>query len=235
MKAVIVDERLDPQCEGALRESGCNILKLPRSKWLQPPVSAHPDMLIFIFGNRLFCHERYYSEAKAAVDAVVSAGGFELILSDERWESEYPHDVLFNAATVGDKLICSKKNVSRLIADAFGEENIIDTKQGYAKCSSCTVGDSGIITADVSIAKAAASGGIDVLLLGENETRLDGYSTGFIGGASGDDGENVYFCGDLSKHPEGEKIADFCRAHGRQAVSLSDGELYDYGSLIFVR
>ena len=235
MKTVIFDYRIDAKCEESLTSRGFGVIKLPPCRVLQSPVAAHPDMLIFIFGNRLFCHERYYSEAKAAVDAVVSAGGFELILSDERWESEYPHDVLFNAAIVGDKLICSKKNVSRLIADAFGEENIIDTKQGYAKCSSCTVGDSGIITADVSIAKAAAGGEIDVLLLGENGTRLEGYDTGFIGGASGDDGENVYFCGDLSKHPEGEKIADFCLAHGRQAVSLSNSALYEYGSLIFVR
>ena len=235
MKTVIVDYRIDAKCEESLTSRGFDVIKLPPCRVLQSPVSAHPDMLIFIFGNRLFCHERYYSEAKAAVDAVVSAGGFELILSDERWESEYPHDVLFNAAIVGDKLICSKKNVSRLIADLYDEENVINTKQGYAKCSTCTVGERGIISSDPSVARSADGAGIDVLLLNGNHTRLEGYDTGFIGGASGDDGENVYFCGDLSKHPEGERIADFCLAHGRRAVSLSDGELYDYGSLIFVR
>ena len=235
MANVIVDERLDPECERALRDFGYRVLKLPKSKYLQQPVAAHPDMLVFIFENKLFCHERYYSEAKTAVDAVVEAGGFELTLSAEEWESEYPHDVLFNAASVGNKLICSKKSVSKLIADLYDEENVINTKQGYAKCSTCTVGERGIITADPSVARSADGAGIDVLLLNGNHTRLEGYDTGFIGGASGDDGENVYFCGDISKHPEGERIADFCLAHGRRAVSLSDNELYDYGSLIFVR
>ncbi len=235
MRTVIVDERLDRECEGALRGFGYEVLKLPKSGYLQPPVSAHPDMLIFIFEDKLFCHEKYYSEAKTAVDNLAEAGGFKLTASAEMWESEYPRDVLFNAATIGNKLICSKKNTSALILGAYGEKNIIDTKQGYAKCSTCTVGENGIITADPSIAKAAKGAGIDVLLLKENATRLDGYDTGFIGGASGDDGENVYFCGNLSRHPEGDKITEFCRAHGRDAVSLSDGELYDYGSLIFIK
>lgn len=233
MRAVIVDERIDEVIESALRGFGYEILKLPRSGCLQSPVSAHPDMLIFVLKNKLFCHEKYYSEAKRAIDAVADAGGFELTLSKEKWESEYPNDVLFNAASVGDKLICSKKSVSRLILSEYGEENITGTKQGYAKCSVCIAGD-GIITADPSVARSAKKSGIDVLFLSGNHTRLNGYDTGFIGGATGDDGERLYFCGDVLRHPECEKIIEFCRRHGREPISLSDGELYDYGSLIFI-
>lgn len=234
MKAVIADERIDAACQESLAAKGFEIIKLPAYGGLQSPVSAHPDMLIFIGGGKAFCHEKYYKVAKKQIDKILSLVDFSLVLSDERWDAEYPHDVLFNAARVGDKLICSKKSTSRLLLCLYGEENVIDTKQGYAKCSTCTVGENGIITADKSIAKAAEREGIDVLLLPDSCTRLDGYDTGFIGGASGDDGENVFFCGDISRHPEYLRIQEFCQKHGRDVVSLSDNELYDYGSLIFI-
>ena len=46
---------------------------------------------------------------------------------------------------------------------------IINVKQGYAKCSICVVSDNAIITADKGIAKAAIQNRIDVLEI----TRLD--------------------------------------------------------------
>ena len=110
----------------------------------------------------------------------------------------------------------------------------MDVKHGYAKCSICSVGENAIITADPSIAKTAKKNGIDVLKTEASHTRLDGYDCGFIGGASGDDGENIYFCGNLEKHPDGEKIKEFCKKHGRGVVCLSDEPLYDYGTLFFI-
>lgn len=234
MKTVIVDERIDFECESALAKKGFEIIKLPACPILQKPVSAHPDMLVFIGKGKLLCHEKYYNIAKKEIDGIIFARGLALLLSDELWEAEYPFDVLFNAATVGDKLICNVRSASKHLIDLYGEENVINVKQGYAKCSTCTVGDNGIITADPLIAKAASAAGIDTLLLSESATRLDGYDTGFIGGASGDDGEHIFFTGNVEAHPEFEKIREFCRKHGREAVSLSDALLYDYGSLMFL-
>jgi hypothetical protein len=97
------------------------------------------------------------------------------------------------------------------------------------------VGDNAIITADPSIAKAVKEKGIDVLSVSPLGVRLDGYDYGFIGGASGTDEENVYFCGNIDLHPDSERIKAFCRKHGKNAVSLSDEPLYDYGTLIFIK
>ena len=234
MKAVIVDERIDAECGSALAAKGFEIIKMPACPILQKSVSAHTDMLLFIGKGRLFCHEKYYAIAKKQIDRILSVGGLALILSDEEWGSEYPSDVLFNAAPVGDRLICNARSVSRALVELYGEENIVDTKQGYAKCSTCAVGEDSIITADPSIAKSAMRAGLDVLLLSTSETRLDGYDTGFIGGASGDDGEHIFFTGDIEAHPEFDEIRAFCQKHGREAVSLSSAPLYDYGSLMFI-
>ena len=64
--------------------------------------------------------------------------------------------------------------------------------------------------------------------------RLDGYDTGFIGGASGADDDAVYFCGDVSHHPDADAIKAFCQKHGKECVSLSDEELTDVGTLFFI-
>ena len=55
-----------------------------------------------------------------------------------------------------------------------------------------------------------------------------------IGGASGTFGDKVYFCGSLDRHPDGEAIKEFCRKHKKTAVSLSNGNLQDVGSLFFI-
>ena len=231
---VLTDERIDAECERALRVRDFEIIKLPAYEGLQAPTAAHSDMLLFVGRGRLVCHEKYYEIAKKEIDRAVTVGGLSLVLADEDWGSKYPRDVLFNAAPIGDRLICNEKSVSVAVAELYGKENIINVRQGYAKCATVTVADSGIITADPSVARAARACGIDVLRLSESRVRLDGYDTGFIGGASGDDGQHIFFTGDLDSHPDSENVKAFCRKHGREAVSLGTEPLYDYGTLIFI-
>lgn len=233
-RTVITDKRIDKKCEAGLLGLGYELVKVEPSPFLAPPVASHPDMLMFIGKGALVCERRYFEANADVVSLLARRGGLGLVLSDDTAESVYPRDVLFNAASIGDKLICLPTAVSKDVLGLYQSENIVAVKQGYAKCSCLTVGDSGIVTADPSVAKAASACGIDVLRLCEHHVALSGYGSGFIGGASGDDGEHILFCGSLDRHPEGGKIADFCRRHGREPISLSDGELYDYGSLLFV-
>ena len=234
MRYVITDNRIDEKCEGALKARGFELIKMPPFSVLQEPVSAHPDMLLFIGKGKLVCHKEYFNIAEEQIRKISRISNSEIVISEEEIGKEYPSDVLFNAAPVGDKLICKRDAVSEKITELYGEENIINVKQGYAKCSVCVVSDGAIITADRAIAREAEKKGIDTLLVSSGDVRLDGYDCGFIGGASGTDEKNVYFCGNTDLHPDGDKIKEFCEKHGKTAVSLSDEPLYDYGTLIFI-
>lgn len=233
---VLVDERVSAETLSALRKKGFETILLPPSPNLQPAVSSHADMLLFMGFGRLFCHASYYEQHKELIDIIRSAAKLELTLSDEKWTKEYPSDVLFNACLLRNRLICNKKTVSSLILSAAQESGceIINAPQGYTKCSICPVSDTAIITADKAIAKACQNCGFDVLLISEGHVSLPPYDFGFIGGASGLCGDTVYFCGNIELHPDAHIIKEFCQKHEKNVVSLSRGELFDFGSLFFI-
>ena len=232
----IIDERIARSSISALTDLGFEHILLPKADYLSEGVAGHTDMLIFIGFGMLFCHKRYYNKNSALVDRICALSGNKLTLSNEPTGEKYPLDVLFNACAVGKRLICNEKTVSRLILNAAREEGyeIINVPQGYTKCSVCVVSDNAIITADKAISSSCVSHGIDVLNISKGHVCLPPYDYGFIGGASGACGEMVFFCGSLDTHPDGKSIIEFCAKHKKTAVSLSDGEMQDVGSLFFV-
>lgn len=233
----LTDCRTDPQILSSLGRLGYETIPMPPADYLQSGVASHSDMLIFIGFGKLFCHEKYYVANRELIDRIASLCGVELALSDEPTGANYPRDVLFNACLLGNRLICNKNTVSKLIlAAAEGlRYEIISVNQGYTKCSVAVVSENAIITADKSIGSACSSFGIDVLTICEGHISLPPYDYGFIGGASGFCDDKVYFCGSLEKHPDGERIKKFCEKHGKIAISLSDGELQDVGTLFLLK
>lgn len=236
MKAlVLASSALSHECASSLRDLGFEPIIMPEYARLQRGVSSHPDMLAFIYGNKYICTKEYYSIAREIFEKINSLG-YSPILTDEIPSEKYPNDILFNALALGDKLFCLEKGISRELI-RFAKQNelqIINTNQGYTKCSVCKISDDAIITADKGISELAKSIGIDVLTVSEGHTRLDGYGYGFIGGASGVYEDTVYFCGDISKHPDGKQIVAFCEKHKKVCVSLSNEELFDVGTLFFL-
>lgn len=232
----ITDERIARDSLSALVDLGFEPILLPKADYLSESVAAHTDMLIFIGFGKLFCHKEYYEKNSAIIDRACALSGNELTVSNEPTGEKYPLDVLFNACIVGNALICNKKTISSLVLDAAINSgyDIVNVSQGYTKCSVCVVSDNAIITADKVISSACSAHGIDVLTVNEGHVSLPPYKFGFIGGASGLCGDNVYFCGSLDTHPDGERIKFFCKKHKKTAVSLSDGKLQDVGSLFFV-
>ena len=232
----LVDERIDDTSLLTLKAMGAELFLMPPASYLQKGVASHPDMLVFCAFGRLSCHAKYYKEHKELIDAVICTSRLKLTLSDENTGSEYPCDVLFNAALVGDTLVCNKKTVSTLILEAAEDAGckILHVPQGYTKCSTAIVSDNAIITADKPIFNACLSAGIDALLVSADGVDLPDYNCGFIGGASGTFGDNMFFCGNITLHPDGEAISIFCQKHDKTAVSLSNKKLFDVGTIIFI-
>ncbi len=234
-RCVITDARLPEGCRVGLLRAGFEVISLPPDPLLSEPVSGHPDMLLFI-GDRIFCRRDYYALAHAELGRISTLSGLSLELSDEPLSSAYPGDVLFNALIMGDKLFGRLDSLSRRVIDYADRAGLtlVNTRQGYAKCSVCPVSDVAAVTADQGMAKTLTAQGIDVLLISPGHIDLPGLDCGFIGGASGVFGDCVCFCGALNEHPDGERIAEFCEKHGKNAVSLSNEPLFDAGSLFFV-
>lgn len=233
---VITDSRINGSSLSSLKAQGFEVILLPMADYLSDAVSGHTDMLVFIGFSKLFCHANYYKSNRDVIERIASLSSSEVCVSNEFTGEKYPSDVLFNACLVGNNLICNEKTASKHILDAAKAHGceIIDVSQGYTKCSTCIVSDHAVITADLGIARACREKNIEVLEISEGHIALPPYDFGFIGGASGACGDNIYFCGSLDTHPDGEKIKNFCSKHNKIAVSLGNGELQDVGSLFFI-
>ena len=152
-------------------------------------------------------------------------------------EFKYPECVKLNAAVVGKRVIANIKYIDKAVTSRLSElgYELINVKQGYAKCSVCVVSDSAIITSDEGIARSLKRYDIDVLKISPGHIGLCGSYGGFIGGAAFlADKELLAFTGDIMKHPDGESIEEFCRSHSVDTVSLSDENIFDIGGVVAI-
>lgn len=236
VKYVVCDSRVDPLVLTELKAMDIKVLTVSPSPDLQIPVSAHPDMNLLHVGSGQFISSGSFF---ADFNKQISVIGREIkdceIFNNRRvteeLNREYPYDVLLNAVIIGEYIICNPKTVSKDVLEATNKI-IINVKQGYTKCSTAIVSEQAIITDDVTIYNSVKNK-IDVLLITHGDVELKGYDYGFIGGCSGKlSSDTLCFCGDLKKSKYCNDIISFCKNHGVECVSLSNGSLYDYGSLI---
>jgi len=219
---MFLGENLSLTCQKAIEALGYEVRLLPPCKELQAPVATHPDMLMCQIGDTLIVPRSYYLENKSVFDGVC------VTLADVSIQPEYPRDVCMNALIMGDTLYGRVDVICGQALDMV--KNHVFTKQGYAACSTLKITENAAVTADKSIAKALSQNGVDVCLIRSGHIKLDGYDYGFIGGASVKllDG-SVAFFGDLSGHPDHEKIQKFAQKHNTRLISLSDDPLEDHG------
>lgn len=223
---VFADCRISEQAKSTLVRFGHTVIPCPPHPVLDSAIASHPDMLLFPVRSGIFVHASY---------AGALAAPLPLIPVVTKLEKLYPHDVPLNAAPVGQYLVCRPDATAPKLLE-YAQKNgmtVLPVRQGYAKCNVCIVSDRAAITEDASIAHALNGVGLDVLVISPGHVTLPGYAYGFIGGASGNDGQHIFFCGDLSLHPDGKRIEAFCRAHQKNPISLASHALTDVGSLLF--
>ena len=234
----IVDERLPREAEETLLSLGYRVIRLPRALGLSEAVSSHPDMLLFFEGRTLISSAEY---CDAAIDAFAEISslteGLEVRLTADVFTEKYPHDAIFNALVMGDKIFLKEDSVSRAVLQYAKERGlyIYPVKQGYPACTTMKLSDSAAVTADRGMARALSDAGISVTLIENGGILLPPHEYGFIGGASGRDGNFVYFIGDILTHPDSDAIISAIKAEKLTPVSLYQGPLLDLGGLIFIK
>lgn len=211
----------------ALKKHGYNAVILPPSELLQTPVASHADMLAIKLGKSLLFCEYYYNKHRDILRE------YQTSTTQRTHAPDYPRDVVLNALLTKKGLYARLDSIANEIKAYAQAHNIplVNVPQGYANCSVCAF-DGGAITSDRSIATAMRENGENTLEISCGSITLEGYSYGFIGGASFYSEGKAFFFGNLSHHPDGEKIKSFCTENGAEAICLDTCPLTDVGGAI---
>lgn len=233
VKAVLIDGRAGCDVVDSLKELGVRVIKTQRHPGVHEAVSFHPDMFLHhVGGNRIV----YAPETKEAVLEELAQLGFELVRGLTELFSEYPRDIAYNVARVGNFALHNLNYTDRVLRAELESRHVkfIHVKQGYAKCSITVVDDSSLITADVGIARAAAREGLEVLLIEPDANIvLPGFDRGFIGGSTGKLGKKrLAFSGSIDNLKSKKAVKEFIYRKGFELIYLSGRPLTDIGSIL---
>ena len=211
---------------------GAKVITPPSVDILTPSMRRHADLgIVIVSEKKAVCPPEtfsYYSDA-------LSPYGFEVIMGGTGIGSNYPQDCAYNVGIVGKKCFLTKGVCDEHLYDILISEGyeIIETKQGYAKCSICPIDENTFITGDAGIAKKGIENGFDVLLIENDAISLPPFENGFWGGCTGmGDRDEFLVNGDISLIPAGDKIKKFLDSKNIKIKKLKEGQVLDIGSII---
>ena len=191
----------------------------------------HADLTVNYLGNSRLLLDNSQKELAGKLKSL----GYTADFISESVKEGYPADCLLNAALTEKTAICNKRIIACELKTYLKNSNfkIINTNQGYSKCSVCVVAENAFITDDESIYKALCECKIDVFLIEKGSIALNGFNYGFIGGCCGKLSKDILaFCGDIKKHGDYGNIKAFAKNYNVNLISLSNNELEDVGGLI---
>lgn len=196
------------------------ILRLEPSRAIGSELKYHPDIICSQLQKSLYM----------CADSIPSGIN---VVAVECIKDGYPHDCVLNNL-INDRYVIVGKRTALAYNDAdIGDREIIRVNQGYVKCSVVSFGDR-FITSDRSIAAKLMQLGYEVLLIENDGIKLNGFSCGFIGGATAVIDNKLFVFGDITKHKAHDRITEFALRSVDDIISLGDGDIYDYGGAVTV-
>ena len=204
---------------------------IPDNPCVDRRLCGHADLSVLHMGeNRLILARSLINS-----DFLISLKeiGVEVSFAKAEQSNDFPHDMNLNVCFVNNKLLCCADLMDEAIDKYLSNIELVNIKQGYARCSVCVVDRHSIITADYGIAAAAEQHGMDVLLVKAGLAALEGFDCGFIGGATFKLSENeLAFTGIVQDVSERTKIEKFLAERNIEAIYLTQNKLLDIGSAI---
>ncbi len=234
MKFAVLSSDAPAKITEGLKSYGYTVLSLPPFSRLDMPVDTHADMLFFSHEKTVITNREYYITAREIFDTLCRECAVKLCLCDSKTEGKYPHDIAYNAIVINNTLYSKSKHTSPLVLSYAKKSglDIISTAQGYAACSTLSLG-SHVICADPSLCTEYKKRGLNLTEITNGDIKLPPFDCGFIGGCSGVDGKTVFFCGDIKRHRDADLIKKAIADCGMYYVSLSEGDLIDIGGIKF--
>ena len=212
-----------------LENFNIQVIKTLKNNDLPEGLSTHADLQICFIENYAITAPFAYKYYKASLNE------YNVIMGYAKVQGSYPNDVSYNVLTSKNRLFHNLKYTDNKVLEICNKSNysIYNVNQGYTKCTVCMVSENAAITEDKGIEKSLKKLGFDVLLIDSGDVFLNGFNNGFLGGASGlIDRDKLCFFGDISKHKNYNDIFRFACKYDVNLISLSDGALVDYGSIL---
>ncbi|NLD46776.1 MAG: hypothetical protein GX660_06195 [Clostridiaceae bacterium] len=232
VKSVLVDGRIDKNIEAGFEKNGISVIKTELYPALYAAVSYHPDIVFHHLGGNRIIHA---PDTSINVIKRLSGLGFELVAGNSELCRNYPGNIRYNAARVGNIAFHNTKYTDAVLRENLENMGVelVHVNQGYAKCSVSIVDENSIITMDKGIARTAEAKGLEVLVIEEENIRLPGLDKGFIGGSTGLLDRNKWaITGNIEKLASFYKVYDFLHKKGIEIVCLSKEDVIDIGSII---
>lgn len=232
LSLALVDKRITPAMRRSLENLNIKILDTIECNDTYNAIKFHPDIYICKLDyNNIIVAPNVYDY----YNKTLSQYGFNVIKGSSVIKYKYPNNTQYNICILGKYAIHNFDYTDKRILDYLDNNNFIkiNLKQGYSKCSICVVDEKSIITSDEGVYNTVKNHNIDCLLIKKGHIDLFELNYGFIGGCSGlISNDKLAFCGDITKHPDYDKILTFLNSKNKNIICLSKEKLLDLGSII---
>lgn len=215
MNKIYLSHRAHPLFHEHLERLGYQIMTVVESPSLNRGIASHPDLFMCKMGVNPES-QVFFGEPSMPKDP-------------------YPQDIIYNAVCTGKYFIHYLKASDKALLQRAKELEmiLINVRQGYTKCNTVVVDSNSLITSDKGIFNTLTQyADIECLLIQPGHVKLTGYSTGFIGGASGRIGDCIFFHGNLKNHPNYSNMKCFIESRGLNILWFEEFPLTDIGSFI---
>ncbi len=227
----IVDRAYYDLLADKLSEFNIKVFPSFESKILKGAVKSHPDMSLFKYDEDTLIASResfdYYNE-------IFKGTKINIINANEDPHEKYPSDVKFNALRVGEHLICKRDVCAKSIIKRFDEAKIINSSQGYVKCSVIDVGNEYFASDDKYLYEIIKSFGKKCILLDKGFVKIKDYNYGFIGGASGYARDKIFLTGKIINEANRIRLEEFSREINKELIYLTEYDIFDIGTLMIM-
>ncbi len=228
MNIIFLSELADIAFIEYMKTKGTVIL-VPEDVRFDPGIRSHPDLILSVIDDTLVIDPHAHQNIFNQLDAL----GIPYVMGTSRLSGVYPGDIPYNAVITKEFIIHNPEYTDSLLFthSKYTNKHLIPVKQGYTKCSTVVVNDNSIITGDPGIYQCSKDL-MNVLFIQSGHVVLEGFDTGFLGGASASFQDSILFHGDLSKHPDYLRIKAFVEAADKEVIYFKEFPLTDIGSVL---
>ena len=214
-----------------LNDLGIKTLLTEKSVKLDDEIAFHSDTQFLYCGKKT----ALIAPNQVSLGANIERLGCRVEVAEFEPFSPYPDDILLNQTFLNELFVGNLKFASEKALN-FAKTNkmmLLNTKQGYSKCSICIINEKAIITEDNGMATLLKNSQVEVLKIKPDYIQLSDKHSGFLGGASGKISKNeIFFNGNIEEHPDFKVISDFLNRHNVKPVYDKSYKLTDIGSII---